>query len=209
MRFTLFFVLFFSFIAAFGQPKAVKNAYASVASVLAYKDGTLKADGSAVFVGGNGDILASRKIFEGADSAVVIDNAGKVRPVKHIVGTDNMFDCVKVRVASDKKIKSVALSSAKVNVGEELYMLTYGVKKNVGVEAFKVLAVDSVYSLAYYTLDHPADERCLSYPLINGNGELVALMQPSSSGDTVECYAVSSLLSSSLVSSTRNYVFVI
>ena len=205
MRFTLFFVLFFSFIAAFGQPKAVKNAYASVASVLAYKDGTLKADGSAVFVGSNGDILASRKIFEGADSAVVIDNAGKVRPVKHIVGTDNMFDCVKVRVASDKKIKSVALSSAKVNVGEELYMLTYGVKKNVGVEAFKVLAVDSVYSLAYYTLDHPADERCLSYPLINGKGELVALMQPSSSGDTVKCYAVSSSLSSSLVSSTRNY----
>ena len=133
MRSTLFFVLFFSFIAAFGQPKAVKNAYASVASVLSYKDGTLKADGSAVFVGSNGGILASRKIFEGADSAVVIDNAGKVRPVKHIVGTDNMFDCVKVRVASDKKIKSVALSSAKVNVGEELYMLTYGVKKNVGV----------------------------------------------------------------------------
>ena len=52
MRSTLFFVLFFSFVAAFGQPKAVKNAYASVASVLAYKDGTLKADGSAVFVGG-------------------------------------------------------------------------------------------------------------------------------------------------------------
>ena len=163
------------------------------------------ADGTAVFVGGNGDVVASSKIFSGADSAVVIDNAGKARPVKNIVGIDNMFDCVKVRVASDKKIKYIAPSSSKVNVGDELYMLTYGVKKNVGVEAFKVLAVDSVYSLAYYTLDHPADERFLSYPLISGNGEFVAVMQPSMSGDTLKSYAVSSLLSSSLVSSTRNY----
>lgn len=205
MRYPLFFLaLLFSCIAAYGQSKAVKGAYSSVASIVTYKNGLLKADGTAMYVGGNGDVVASGKLFVGADSAVVIDNNGKAHPVEYIVGIDNMFDCVKVRTARDKKIKYLVSSASKVNVGDELYMLTYGVKKNVVVEPFKVLAVDSVYSLAYYTLDKPVRDNSLAQPLLNGNGELVAFVQPSLSGDTVG-YAVSSQLASSLVSSTRNY----
>lgn len=205
MRLRLFFLaLLFSCIAAYGQSKAVKGAYSSVASIVTYKNGLLKADGTAMYVGGNGDVVASGKLFVGADSAVVIDNNGKARPVEYIVGIDNMFDCVKVRTARDKKIKYLVSSASEVYVGDELYMLTYGVKKNVVVEPFKVLAVDSVYSLAYYTLDKPVRDNSLAQPLLNGNGELVAFVQPSLSGDTVG-YAVSSQLASSLVSSTRNY----
>ena len=205
MRLRLFFLaLLFSCVAAYGQPKAVKAAYPSVASVVTYNNGLLKADGTAMYVGGNGDVVASCKLFVGADSAVVIDNNGKARPVEYIVGIDNMFDCVKVRTARDKKIKYLAPSASEVYVGDELYMLAYGVKKNVVVEPFKVLAVDSVYSLAYYTLDKPVRENSLAQPLLNSNGELVAFAQPSLSGDTVG-YAVSSQLTSSLVSSTRNY----
>ena len=206
MRYPLFFLaLLFSCVVAYGQPKAVKGAYSSVASIVTYKNGLLKADGTALIVGANGDVIASSKLFVGADSAVVIDNNGKAYPVEYIVGIDNMFDCVKVRMAPEKKIKHLAPSASKVNVSDELYMLTYGVKKNVVVEPFKVLAVDSVYSLPYYTLDRPVQERCLSYPLLNGNGEFVALMQPSFASDTLKSYAVGSLLSSSLVSTAKNY----
>ena len=206
MRYPLFFLaLLFSCVVACAQSKAVKGAYPSVASIVTYKDGVLKADGTALFVGGNGNVVASGKLFVGADSAVVIDNNGKVHPVERIVGIDNMFDCIKVRVAHEKKMKYVAPSAAKVNVGDELYMLTYGVKKNALATPFRVLAVDSVYSLPYYTLDRPVQERCLSYPLLNGNGEFVALMQPSSASDTVKSYAIGSMLSASLVSTTKDY----
>ena len=205
MRLRLFFLaLLFSCVAAYGQPKAVKAAFPSVASVVTYKDGLLKADGTALFVGGNGNVIASGKLFVGADSAVVIGNNGKARPVRNIVGINNMFDCVKVRTARDKKIKYLVSSASEVYVGDELYMLTYGVKKSVIVESFKVLAVDSVYSLAYYTLDKPVRGNSLAQPLLNSNGELVAFAQPSLSGDTVS-FAVSSQLASSLISSTRNY----
>lgn len=206
MRYPLFFLaLLFSCVVSYGQPKAVKGAYSSVASIVTYKNGLLKADGTALIVGANGDVMASSKLFVGADSAVVIDNNGKAHAVEYIVGIDNMFDCVKVCMVPEKKIKHLAPSASKVNVGDELYMLTYGVKKNVVAEPFKVLAVDSVYSLAYYTLDRPVQERCLSYPLLNGNGEFVALMQPSFASDTLKSYAVGSLLSSSLVSTAKNY----
>ena len=206
MRYPLFFLaLLFSCVVAYGQPKAVKGAYSSLAGIVTYKNGLLKADGTALIVGANGDVMASSKLFVGADSAVVIDNNGKAHAVEYIVGIDNMFDCVKVRMAPGKKIKHLAPSTSNVNVGDELYMLTYGVKKNVVAEPFKVLAVDSVYSLPYYTLDRPVHERCLSYPLLNGNGEFVALMQPSFASDTLKSYAVGSLLSSSLVSTAKNY----
>ena len=93
MRYPLFFLaLLFSCVVAYGQPKAVKGAYSSVASIVTYKNGLLKADGTAMYVGGNGDVMASGKLFVGADSAVVIDNNGKARPVECIVGIDNMFD---------------------------------------------------------------------------------------------------------------------
>lgn len=200
-----FFTLLFSFVVAYGQPKGVKNAYRSVAGIVTYKNGVVKANTTALFVMGNGDVMTSGKIFEEADSAVVIDNNGKVYPVRYIVGADVMYDCIKVRIAHNKKIKYLAPSASRVNVGDELYMLSYGVKKNVAVEPFRVLAVDSVYSLAYYTLDRPVEERFLAYPLLNGNGEFVALMQPSSVNDTLKGYAVSSLLSSSLFSSAKNY----
>lgn len=205
MRLSFFFTLLFSFLIVYGQPKAVRNACRSVATVVTYKNGVLSADGSALFVGGNGDVVASRKLFANADSAVVFDNNGKVYPVNYIVGIDNMFDCIKVRVAHDKKIKYISPSVSKVNVGDELYMLNYGVKKNVVIESFKVQAVDSVYSLAYYTLDHPVKERYLSFPLLNSNGEFVAIMQPSSANDTVKSFAVGSQLTMSLQSSTKNY----
>ena len=206
MRNPLFFLaLLFACVVVYAQPKAVKGVFPSVASIVTYKNGVLKADGTAMFVGGNGDVVASSRLFIGADSAVVIDNNGKAHPVERIVGIDNMFDCIKVRVSHEKKIKYVASSAAKVNVGDELYMLTYGVKKKVLATPFKVQDIDSVYSLPYYTLDRPVQERYLSYPLLNSNGEFVALMQPSYANDTVKSYAIGSILVASLASTTKDY----
>ena len=206
MRNPLFFLaLLFACVVVYAQPKAVKGVFPSVASIVTYKNGVLKADGTAMFVGGNGDVVASSRLFIGADSAVVIDNNGKAHPVERIVGIDNMFDCIKVRVSHEKKIKYVASSAAKVNVGDELYMLTYGVKKKVLATPFKVQDIDSVYSLPYYPLARPVQERYLSYPLLNSNGEFVALMQPSYANDTVKSYAIGSMLTASLASTTKDY----
>ncbi|MBO7230611.1 MAG: tetratricopeptide repeat protein [Bacteroidaceae bacterium] len=201
---TLSAILFSAFVAI-AQPKAVKDRLSSVAGVVTYSKGTVKANGTALFVEKNSELLASAALFAGADSAVVVDNSGKAYPVKYIVGVDDIFDCVKIRISPVKKVKPFILSSPKVAVGDELYMLAYGVKKNGKVEPVEVLAVDSVYSLAYYTLDKPMKEGYLSQPLLNSKGELVAVMQPAASGDTVKSYAVSAALSSSLVPSTRNY----
>ncbi len=199
------FAILFSLSVAVAQPKEVKNGLRSVAGVMTYSKGTVKSSGTTFFIGSNSDLLASSALFYGADSAVVIDNSGKAHPVRHIVGVNDMFDCVRLRVAPVKKMSPLAQSASKVNVGDELFVLSYGVKKSGKADAVKVLAVDSVYSLAYYTLDMPMTGAALSRPLLNAKGELVAVMQPAASGDTVKSYAVSTGFSASLVPSTTNY----
>ena len=73
-------------------PKGVDKARRAVASVVTYRQGIVLHSGTAVFAGERGDLLSSRSLFVGADSAVVVDHKGVVRPVKCIVGVNEIFD---------------------------------------------------------------------------------------------------------------------
>ena len=77
------------------MPKGVEKARQSVASVVTYRQGVMLHNGTAVFAGDRGDLLSSRSLFVDADSAVVIDYKGVVRPVNRIVGINEVFDCIR------------------------------------------------------------------------------------------------------------------
>ena len=171
-------------------PKGVDKARRAVAGVITYRQGIVLHSGTAVFAGERGDLLSSRSFFVGADSAVVIDYKGVVRPVECIVGVNEIFDCIRVRVAADKKLAPLAISSAPVAGGEVLFQLAYGIGKDGFVEEAAVERVDSVYSCAYYTLSKPMEQRFMALPLVNATGELVAVMQQVAAGDTVNSYAI-------------------
>lgn len=185
-------------------PKSVSSARGSVVSVLTFMSGMLKDNGTAVFVGNGGNLLVPYSIMCGVDSVVVIDTKGKARPVLGIVGLDRMYECVRVRVAADRKISHLQVSSAPVSVGEELYMLSYGKKNSGEVRRVMVSAIDSLYSHAYYTLNVSMQESYETLPLVNAKGELVAIMQPSSSGDTCS-YAVAGTIYDNLVTTPATY----
>ena len=179
-------------------PKGVEKARQSVATVVTYRQGVMLHNGTAVFAGEKGDVLSSHSLFVGADSAVVIDSKGVVRPVKYILGVNDMFDCIRVCVAADKKLKPLTVSALPVVAGETLYQLGYGVGKGGFAEAADVEKIDSVYSSAYYTLSKPMEQRLAALPLVNGNGELVAVMQEAAFGDTINSYAIGASLISRL-----------
>lgn len=185
-------------------PKKVDKARQSVTSILTYNDGELKGDGTAFFVGGNGDVVLSYMLARKSDSIAVIDTKGKVHPVSGIVGLNNLYDCVRVRVGADKKIPYLPVSHNAVPAGAELYMLSYGKKNSGEVKRVSVAAVDSFYSHAYYTLDIKMQEAYASLPLVNADGELVAIMQPMTVGDTCG-YAISSSVYDKLVTTSVTY----
>lgn len=205
----IFFLLFALFVAVAAYaadklPKKVDKARQSLVSILTYKSGELQGDGTAFFVGGKGDIVISYMLAGRADSIVVIDTKGKVHPVVGIVGLNNIYDCVRMRVTADKKTASLPLCRNAVSAGDELYMLAYGKKSSGEVKKVCVAAVDSLYSNAYYTLDIKMQENYESLPLVNAEGELVAIMQPMTAGDTCS-YAIASTVYEELVTTAVNY----
>ena len=177
-------VLLFLLFAVFAvqvqakTPKEVLKAKRSVVSVITYRNGLLHGSGAAVLVGGNGEILASSTIFQGADSAVAIGVDGKALPVMRIAGVNGTFECLKARVKTSGRLAPMTFSSAGTAVGEERYLLSYGLKNSGVVEPVTVPAVDSIYSCVYYTVCKPAMEQTVALPLVNARGELVAVMQP-------------------------------
>ena len=179
-------------------PKGVEKARQSVASIVTYKQGVVLHSGTAVFIDEAGDALSSYSLFVGADSAVVIDSKGVARPVKNIVGVNEIFDCIRIRVAADKKLKPLVLSATPVVEGETLYQLGYGIGKSGFAVQADIERVDSVYSCAYYTLAKPMERRFIGLPLVNDKGGFVAVMQQAAAGDTVNSYAIGAAVASML-----------
>lgn len=204
-NFLLFILFATSALFAAKEPKEVAAARKSVVSILVYKDGTLLRSGIGVFAGEKGDILSSYSLFLDADSAVCIDPAGKIRPIERVVGADDIYDCIRVRAAWDKKIQPLAIADGAAATGASLYMVSYGKKKSGVIEPLTVAEVSTVSGVSYYTFNNKMHENSLSAPVVDASGRLVALMQPVSAADSLQCYAVAVSLASNLSTTSLTY----
>lgn len=196
-------MLFVLTLSAAKEPKKVSATKNSVTTILVYSDGSLLRNGTGVYSGA-GELLASYSLFLGADSAVAITPDGKSRIVQRIVGANELYDCIKLRTASDKKQQSLPLAAAAASEGDVLYLVSYGAKKSGKIEPIKVTSVSNIGGTSYYTFSFTMQERYLSAPVVNENGELVALMQQSA-GDTITSYAVGASLAASLATTSLTY----
>lgn len=201
----IFLFVFIGATHAAKEPKSVANARKSVVSVLTYKDGTLLRSGTGVFVGDNGEILSSYSLFVDADSAVAIDVSGVVRRITRVVGADDMYDCIKVRVPWDKKISSLTLSNHAAQENDKLYRVLYGAKKSGTINEITVSEVNTVSGCPYYTFSSPMQERFLSAPIVNVEGLLVALMQPVAHNDSIQSYALGASFANRLGTTALTY----
>ena len=175
-------------------PAKVGKAHLATVSVLTYKEGVLKSSGTGVYMGSNGNMLSSYSLFVGCDSAVAVDAKGVVRRVLRVVGVNELYDCIKVRTASDKKITYLQPSDATVAPADNLYILPY----REDPEIVTVADVAAYGGYPYYTLSLPMQERFLSAPLVDSKGCAVALMQPAAPYDKANSYALSSAFADAL-----------
>ncbi len=205
LNFILFAALATGTLFAAKESKEVAAARKSVVSILVYKDGTLLRSGLGTFVGDKGDILSSYSLFLDADSAVCIDPAGKIRTIERIIGADDIYDCIKVRTAWDKKIQSLTIATDAVTVDTPLYMVSYGKKKSGIVEPLTVSDVSAVSGISYYTFSNKMPENCQSAPVVDASGRLVALMQPASEMDSIQSYAVAASFADNLSTTSLTY----
>ena len=182
-------------LLANAQPSAVKNVGKAVFTLTTFKeDGTLLASSRGIFVGKNGEGISMLKSFEGAASAVVIDNSGKKMNVVRILGANDMYDVVKFRV--DGKTTPAKLASGQEQTGAKVWVVGYA--KDAAAPTENSIKNVEMFngSYPYYILSETAPESFASCPLVNSAGEVLALVQPSLTSS--ETHAISALFANGL-----------
>ena len=86
-------------LPSFSQPKFAAKVSKGVVSLNTYdRQGNLMRQGTAVFVGANGEAVADYRLFKNAYQASVIDASGKQLDVDVILGADDTYSMVRFHV---------------------------------------------------------------------------------------------------------------
>lgn len=181
-------------------PKWADKAKKAVFSIVTYdKDNKIKNTGNGFYINENGTALSDYTLFEGAERAVIINADGKELPVLRIAGANSMYDVVKFRTETDKKTTALTPAIQPAAVGETVYLLPYSTQKAATCQTGTVTKVDTIGDKAYYyTLAMTTGDKTVSCPIMNGNGEVLGLIQKGSSEEDKESYAIGATYGASL-----------
>lgn len=167
-------------------PKWMEKARQAVFSVITYDaEGNIKGTGNAFFVSEEGVALSDYGLFRGASRAVAINTQGAQMPVEYILGANELFDVIKFKVQTPKKVAPLAVAAQKPAVGSTIYLLPYSTQKSRSFTQGTLQAEDKAQgNYGYYTLALPLKEKMVSCPLMTAEGEVFGLAQRASGPDT-------------------------
>ena len=186
-------------LVASAQPnKWVKKASKAVFTLKTFNaNDELIGSSNGFFITPDGIAVSSYTPFRGASKAVIIDATGKEYPVKSIIGANDTYDIAKFRVDANKC--QTLRTSTTAGENTQLWLLPYNAKNAYSCNAAKVKSVQKVANdYDYYTLEGTAGENTVGCPFLNANGEVVGIMQPSSSDDKTTQYAVGATFATEL-----------
>lgn len=179
---------------AYGQGKWADKARQAVFSVVTYgADGKMLGTGNGFFVSEDGVALSDYALFKGAVRAEIVNTDGKRLQVQEIMGANEMYDVLKFKVAlNGQKAAALTVAPNAPATGATIYLLPYSTQKNTALTQGKVKEVSRVSgTYQYYTLDLPLQDKMVSCPLMDANGQVFALAQQNSDDtDKSTCYAI-------------------
>lgn len=175
------------------QSSQVKKAAQAVFSINTFKaDGTPLATSHGVFIDGQGNAITQWTPLVGASKAVIVDASGKKYEIDGLIGANDLYDVCKLRVkgTTPKATIATVTSPEKSN----LWLACYGIKNQrllhssvAKIETFSKPAEGNRAAKDYpfYILSLHAPDDIDFCPVINDNGEVVALIQKGVKGGTV------------------------
>lgn len=172
-------------------PKWAGKAKKSVFSVITYSaDNKILNTGNGFYINADGTAVSDYSLFKGADHAVIVTADGKELPVTSILGANDMYDVIKFQTTVDKKTEALQPASQGAKVGETVYLLPYSTQKAATGQNGTVVRVDTIDNSFYYTLNMQTTEKTVSCPVMNGNGEVIGLIQKNADAESKESYAI-------------------
>ena len=186
-----------SISVAQAQPSWVKKATKSVFTLKTFAaDGSLIASSNGFFTGQNGEAVSSFSPFKGASRAIVIDAQGKETAVESILGANDIYDVARFRVASSKT-QPLPLCTTTMPEGSMTWILPYHETKQLLSGPIRK-AEKFLEQYAYYTVAIGSPQRIENCPLLNEQGEVIGLVQPSANAQDSLSYAISVVFADSL-----------
>lgn len=181
-------------------PKWLEKQRRALVEITTYnKDNVKLRTGTGFFVSATGEMLAAYTVFSGADRAEVRDMSGNTYRVESVVGADEMYDVIKLRVAVPKKVDFLSMASQKPAEGDEAYLLPFSRGKEAVYGQGTVLEVTKLKDdYGYYGLSFPLDSGWVDSPVLTADGEVFGLAQADASGKNEHSYAVSAGYANSL-----------
>jgi tetratricopeptide (TPR) repeat protein len=152
------------------------------------------------FVSETGEALTAYSLFNGAVRATATDCDGNTYPVSAIIGADDLYDVVRLKVnVGGKKTPFLPLAADPVPVGATVFLLPCSQAKET---AFKQGAVAEVSKLkdpySYYKLSVALESGQANAPLLLATGQVFALAQEDASGGKEHSFGVSATYANSL-----------
>ena len=181
------------------NPSWAKKATNAVFTLKTFSaDGSLLGSSNGFFIGEQGQAISSFSPFKNAQRAVIIDAQGKEIEVECLMGYNDMYDVAKFQVAA-KKTQALSIAQSPANSGANLWLIPYSVKK---VPNFINGTVNNAEKFgegySYYTLNITANDQQVGSPLLNEQGEVIGILQPSANDKQNTGYAVSALFANNL-----------
>lgn len=175
-------------------PKWADKARQAVFSVVTYgADGKMLGTGNGFFVSEDGIALSDYTLFKGASRAEIVNAEGKRLQVLEIMGANEMYDVLKFKVEMNgQKATSLTLATSAPANGSRVYLLPYSTQKNTTPTQGTVKESARVAgTYLYYTLGLSLQDKMVSCPLMDANGQVFAMAQQTSDDtDKNTCYAM-------------------
>ena len=186
-----------SILTSIAQPSWAKKATNSVFTLKTFAaDGSLIASSNGFFIGTNGEAVSSFSPFKGASKAIIIDSQGKEIEVVSILGANDIYDVARFRVASNKT-QPLPICSTMMPEGSLAWLLPYHETKQLYSGPIRK-AEQFMENYAYYTVALASPQHTESCPLLNEEGEVIGLIQPSANLQDTLSYAISVVFVDSL-----------
>lgn len=175
--YTLFLCL--TALISYAQPKFASKVSKGIVSLNTYdRQGNLMHQGTAFFVGANGEAIADYRLFKNAYQASIVDANGKQIDVDCIMGADDTYSMVRfhVNTKGNAIIPSVTSFQPMNSTVFVLGRKSGGVLSDVQATVADTAMIQGKY--VYYGLDKTVDEALIGAPVFNESGTLVGMLHP-------------------------------
>ena len=166
-------------LTSYAQPKFASKVSKGIVSLNTYdRQGNLMHQGTAFFVGTNGEAVADYRLFKNAYQASIVDASGKQIDVDCILGADDTYSMVRFHVNTKGHaiIPSVTSFQPMNSTVFVLGRKSGGVLSDVQATVADTAMIQGKY--VYYGLDKTVDEALIGAPVFNESGTLVGMLHP-------------------------------